>query len=119
MGKTYECEGQMSILDLLVPQMKKGYKPGEWVDKSELGKEISFDEITNIVGQLIIIDLSTVSHEWFKVVQIEKIVMNNNQRRLVYYDGTKQRGLIYEYWFKVDDELTGCAKRRQHAYLVK
>lgn len=46
-------------------------------------------------------DMSTVSHEWYKVVMVERIVMveNNTQRRLVYYDGVKQRGMVNEMYF--------------------
>lgn len=119
MGKAYECEGQMSIFDLLAPQTEKKYKPGEWVDKSELGMEISFDEIVNMIGQLIILDKSTVSHEWFKVVKVEQIVINEGQRRLVYYDGERQRGLINEVYFNLEDSVNGFAHYRQYAYKLK
>lgn len=120
MAKVYECEGQLSIFDLLAPQQdKKTYKPGEWVDKSELGEEITFDEIANMIGELIILDKSTVSHEWFKVVQIEQIVKHEGQRRLVYYDGGHQRGFINEMYFNLEDGTNGFAKYRQHAYRLK
>lgn len=55
-----------------------------------------------MIGKMIVMDKSTASHEWYKVVLVEKIVMveNNTQRRLVYYDGVKQRGLVNEMYFK-------------------
>lgn len=76
-------------------------KPGDWVEKEMLGSELTFDEITQMIDQLIVMDKSTASHEWYKVVLVEKIVMveNNTQRRLVYYDGVKQRGLVNEIYF--------------------
>ena len=75
--------------------------PGDWVEKEMLGSELTFDEITQMIGELIVMDKSTVSHEWYKVVLVEQIVMveNNTQRRLVYYDGVKQRGLVNEMYF--------------------
>lgn len=61
---------------------------------------MTFDEITKYVGNLIVMDKSTSSREWYEVVLVEKIVIvEENQRRLVYYDGTRQRGLVDEMWF--------------------
>ena len=76
-------------------------KPGDWIEKENIGEQLTFDEITQMIGDLIVMDKSTVSHEWYKVVLVEKIVMveNNTQRRLVYYDGAKQRGLVNEMYF--------------------
>ena len=76
-------------------------KPGDWVESDVLGEKLTFDEITQMIGKLIVMDKSTENHEWYKVVLVEKIVMveNNTQRRLVYYDGVKQRGLVNEMYF--------------------
>ena len=90
---------QMDIFSFIEPQ--KEFKPGEYIDKQYLGRQITFDEITQRVGQLIVLDKSTQSHEWYMVALVEKIVIvEGNQRRLVYYDGKKQRGLINEMYFK-------------------
>jgi len=75
------------------------FKPGDWVESDSLGKELTFDEIANSVGKLIIMDMSTVSHAWYKVVQVENIVEHEGARRLVYYDGHHQRGYVNERWF--------------------
>ena len=72
-------------------------QPGDWVETH--GKELSFDEITQRIGSLIVMDMSTVSHAWYKIVQVEKIVEQDGTRRLVYYDGHKQRGYVGEYFF--------------------
>lgn len=95
-----QCEGQMSLMDLLSPAERE-FKPGDWIEMDNVGEQLTFDEITQMIGQLIVMDKSTVSHEWYKVVLVEKIVLveNNTQRRLIYYDGTKQRGLVNEMWF--------------------
>lgn len=96
--------GQMSLFDFVDPQVK----PGEWLQESQLGKEITFDEIARSVGKVIAIDKSTQSHTWYKAVLIEKILerdeYDGKYRRLIYYDGVKQRGYISEMYFK-DDSL--------------
>lgn len=92
--KSYVCKGQMNIFDFLEQK-----KPGDWVEEEWLGKEISFDEIAESVGELIVLDKSTESHAWYKVVRVEKIIPHEGRRRLIYYDGCKQRGLINERYF--------------------
>lgn len=95
---------QLDIFSYLQPQQKK-FKPGDLVEKYVVGKRLTFDEITKEVGNLIVMDKSTSSHEWYEVVLVEKIVIvEENQRRLVYYDGTRQRGLVNEIWF--DENVT-------------
>lgn len=109
MGVVYE---QLDIFSFIEPIHT--FKPGEYIDKSYVGKKITFDEITQKVGQLIVLDRSTQSREWFMVALVEKIVIvEGNQRRLVYYDGHMQRGLINEMYFK---ETAYC---QQKAYSLK
>lgn len=93
-----QCEGQISIMDLLAPTANE-FKPGDWIEKENVGKQLTFDQITQMVNQLIVMNKSTASHEWYKVVMVERIVMDNTQRRLVYYDGVKQRGMVNEMYF--------------------
>ena len=89
---------QLDIFSYLEP--KKAFNPGDWVEKDVLGNKLTFDEITQMIGEMIVMDKSTSSHEWYKVVLVEKIVIvEGNQRRLVYYDGCKQRGLVNEMYF--------------------
>lgn len=70
--------------------------PGTWVETH--GRELTFDEITQRVGQMIIIDKSTESHEWFKIVRVESIFTDyeSGQRRLIYSDGSRHRGVVDE-----------------------
>ena len=100
-----QCEGQISLMDLLAPTTNE-FKPGDWIEKENVGEQLTFDQITQMINQLIVMDMSTVSHEWYKVVMVERIVMveNNTQRRLVYYDGVKQRGMVNEMYF--DEKMT-------------
>lgn len=106
--------GQMSLFDFIIPQVK----PDEWLQESQLGKEITFDEIAQSVGKVIAIDKSTQSHAWYKAVLIEKILerdeYDGRYRRLIYYDGMKQRGYISEMYFQ-DDNL----RNRQRAWKIK
>ena len=89
-----DIDGQISIFDLIPKD--KSFQPGDWIEKESVGEQLTFDEITQMIGKLIVMDKSTASHAWYKVVLVEEIVMvdNNTQRRLVYYGGVKQRGLV-------------------------
>lgn len=91
------------------------FKPGDWIEKESIGQQLTFDEISRMTGELIVMDMSTESHAWYKVVLVEKIVMveSNTQRRLIYYDGNKQRGLVDEIYF--DENMTYPAR----AYRLK
>ena len=73
------------------------YEPGQWV--TEHGRELSFEEVTHRVGELIVMDKSTESHRWYQIVRVERIVEAEGTRRLVYFDGKKQRGLVGEIYF--------------------
>lgn len=94
-----EMYEQLDIFSFL-PQ-KKTFSPGEYVEKDFLGSQLTFDEITREAGNLIIMDKSTVSHEWYEIVRVEKIISveEKRQRRLIYYDGTRQYGLVNEMYF--------------------
>lgn len=84
---------QMSIFDFI----QKPINPGEWVEESVLGEELTFEEITHMVGQTIIISKHTMSHKWYKAVRIERIIVpDEGYRQIVYYDGHRQRGYISE-----------------------
>lgn len=93
---------QLDIFSFL-PQEKPKFNPGDWVEKDVVGEELTFDEIVQLIGNLIVMDKSTSAHEWYKVVRVEKIVVvGGNQRRLVYSDGTRQNGLVNEMYFNAD-----------------
>ncbi len=103
------CE-QMNIFDFIEAPVR----PGEWLQESRLGEEMTFDEIAQSVGKVIAIDKSTQSHAWYKAVLVEKILerdeYDGRYRRLIYYDGTKQRGYISEMYFQVE----GSAPNHMH-----
>lgn len=107
-----QCEGQLSIMDLIAPTEKE-FEPGGWIEEENVGEQLTFDEITQMIGQLIVMDKSTASHAWYKVVMVEQIVMveNNTMRRLVYYDGVKQRGLVNEMYFNESMQFPARAYR--------
>lgn len=73
--------------------------PGTWVENH--GRELSFEEITKRVGQIIVMDKSTENHDWFQVVRVERIYTypETGARRLIYFDGGRERGLVDERYF--------------------
>lgn len=120
-----DIENNMEELENLIPKKIGAVKdkiseyygipiPGTWAEEDMLGDELTFDEITNMVGEIIIIDQSTESHAWYKAARVERIACcENGDRRLFYFDGTKQRGVISEMYF---DESRG---KHQRAWRVK
>lgn len=73
---------------------------GSLVEENILGDELTFDEIAEMVGEIIILDRSTESRNWYKAVKVEDVfVSNDNHRHLRYFDGTKQCGIIDEMYF--------------------
>lgn len=72
---------QLDIFSFL--QKEKIFNPGDYVEKDAVGKQLTFNEIVNEVGNLIIMDKSTRSHEWYEIVRVERIVtVEGNHRRL-------------------------------------
>lgn len=103
---------QMDIFSFL--QEERIFNPGDYVEKAVVGKRLTFDEIASEVGNLIIMDKSTCSHEWYEIVRVERIVTGEgSRRRLVYYDGTRQNGLVDEVYF--DEKRVYPAR----AYMIK
>lgn len=93
-------EGQMELFDII----EKPIEPGDWLNEEQLGAEISFDEIADkYVSKIIIISKFTQSQKGYKAVMVEKIIPKEKNggkyRRLVYYDGARQRGMIDESYF--------------------
>lgn len=74
--------------------------PGSLVEENILGAELTFDKIAEMIGEIIILDRSTESRNWYKAVKVEDVfVSNDDHRHLRYYDGAKQRGIIDEMYF--------------------
>lgn len=96
---------QINIFDLWPPEQR--LKPGEWVEEDMMGSKLTFDAITQNVGNLIIIDMSTINHAWYKVVLVESIShYASGERQLIYFDGTRQRGVIDEASFNEESIYT-------------
>lgn len=75
-------------------------KIGSYVEEDMLGDELTFDEIADMVGEIIVYDHSTESRAWYKVVKIEGIIDGTDgKRHLRFYDGSKQRGTVNEIFF--------------------
>ena len=77
---------QISFDDLLgVPTA------GEIVESH--GRRLSFDEAAARIGEIIILNVSTESHEWFRAVRVLKAVVTpDGERRLICERG---KGLCY------------------------
>lgn len=104
--------GQMDLFDFIAVRPK----PGDWVEETLIGRELTFDEITLRKGQLIVYDMSTISHKWYKVVKVEDIFLKiNESRRLIYYDGKKQRGLVDEIYFNSEQLHPARAYELKHS----
>lgn len=88
---------QMNIFSFIEPQ--KTFKPGEYVEEKFRGRKLTFDDIVNNVGNLIVLDGSTGVFGLYKAVLVEKIVVIGTQRMFVYYDGTRHRGYVKEEYF--------------------
>lgn len=106
-----DAETQMEQLENIIPKKIEAvrdslakYKgipiPGTWVEEDMLGDELTFDEITNMVGELIILDKSTDSKSCYKAVKVEEVFTTpDGNRYLRYFDGAKQRGIMSKVWF--------------------
>jgi len=90
------CQGQYTLFDSVLDAAEPA--PGTWVETH--GPELTFDEIAQRVGQIIIMDKSTEGHAWYKAVLVERIADTPEGRRLIYYDGKRQRGIVSERYFK-------------------
>lgn len=80
------------------------YDLGHWItDRNDLGDPIAFDELEELVGKLVLTDLSTESKFACKVVMPLKILENDTDgRSVLYYDGSQSFGRINERYFTPD-----------------
>ena len=92
-GHSLKADGQYSLFD-------SELTPGTYV--TEHGKRLTFRDIENRIGKTIIIDVSTESHRWLQAALVERIIDHEGTRRLIYYHGKKQRGLVNAYYFRPD-----------------
>ena len=105
--------------------LKRVFKDGEWLEEKDddpkkyRGRELTFDDLENMIGQQIVIKSATCSHTWYKVVRVTRMLQDDTtyegfHRRLVYCDKPKPRkgdncyGYVNEYWCTVDDEAMRC-----------
>lgn len=74
------------------------YVPGDYVE--EVGDPLTFGEMYSMIGQLAILDVSTESHEWYKIVMITCISVGNNERRVVFHSGSGTLGNLLDIHFR-------------------
>ena len=79
-------------------------KIGDYVSEDMLGELLTFDELAEMEGQLVVANYSTESKNWYKVVQVGKTVEQKpDGRRLLFRDNPKKKGFecsIGEWAFK-------------------
>ena len=92
----YVEEQQLSLFDLLAGA-DPGPQPGDWVE--EHGPELTFEQTVQRLGELVVMDMSTESHAWYKVERLEQVIEHEGGRRLILYDGKHQRSLVNEMYF--------------------
>lgn len=88
-------EGQLTIFDCFADLFKKREpEAGEWVEKH--GAVIAHIMMPAYIGQKVIMDKSTESHEWYQCGVLEDYFYLEWDKcwRAVVYDGRKQRNLI-------------------------
>lgn len=83
-------KAQISMFDSAVSE-------GDWVETK--GRQLTFDEIAARTGELIVIDMSTQSHEWYRAVLVVRIIYYDGTRRLIFSDGGKHAGYVDERYF--------------------
>lgn len=94
--------------------VKHYFKDGEWLDYDDprdqryVGEELSFEDLTKLVDELILITKYTTSRKWLQVVRVHSFTdypenaISGYTRSLVYSDHTKTHGRVNEYWFTKD-----------------
>ena len=57
------------------------------------GRRLSFDDAAARIGEIVILNISTESHEWFRAIRVLKMVITpDGERRIVC---ERDRGLCY------------------------
>ena len=84
-------KGQMSIFDCFPEAC---LKPGDYVTKH--GAVICHIMRKGFIGRMVVMDVSTESHEWWRVGRLEEYIYNDDNQcwRSVVYYGKKQRALV-------------------------
>lgn len=93
-------DSQLTFDDLLgVPA------PGEIVERH--GRKLSFDEAAVRIGEIIILNISTENHEWFRAIRVLRTATSpDGERRLIC---ERDKGLCYlgERYFALKNKYRG------------
>lgn len=80
---------QLSLFDFIEPEV------GQYVEKH--GRVLCHIERKACVGRKIVINKSTIGHEWYQVGVLEAYIPYEGTWRSIVYTGEKQRSLITHY----------------------
>ncbi len=106
---SYIAERGKKTFKELCPVLKEAgylpYAPGDYVEESELGDPLAFKELYSLIGELVVIDVSTESRKDYKVVLITAISEGHGERRVVFSDAGGGLGNILDIYFKKDKPM--------------
>ena len=80
---------QMALFDYIEPEV------GDYVERH--GQVLCHIMRQGMIGSKVVIDRSTVGHEWFQVGILEGYIPYEGTWRSIVYTGSKQRSLITHY----------------------
>lgn len=116
--------------------VKHFYSEGEWLDHDNpdhavyIGEELTFDDLTTMIGQLVIYTCYTQSRKWLKVIRVHSFTDNTVSkiqdiengkvftRSLVFTDGHKDFGRVNEYWFNTTHNGVKAYRLRKRGFFV-
>ena len=87
---------QMTIFDFMAPDRKE-VEPGALVESH--GRELTHEDLLGVIGQMVVMDKSTESHEWFNAGVLECYFWFEREKVWIanVYDGGRQRNIFRFY----------------------
>lgn len=79
-----------------ISSMENTHQPGDLLSEKDVGKELTFEELTREEGNVVIADFSNSIYRIFKAVKIQEIRnFADGDSDLLYNDGTDWPGCIH------------------------
>ena len=81
---------QLTLFDWQPEQIKTELKLGTFIDDmNHVGRAFTIDDCKNNIGTIVLLDSSTESHQWFRVVKIINLCRTDDGNRVVCDDGKR------------------------------
>lgn len=58
------------------------YAPGDYVE--QVGKPLKYDDLYHLIGEMVVVDVSTESHTWYRVALITGLTEGGDERRVIF-----------------------------------